>query len=358
MTDPLARHFPQLAASLPRRRLGSLPVPVERLPSLAAELGAGQLMVKRDDLSGDAYGGNKVRKLEYLLGDALARACNAVMTFGAVGSNHLLATAVYARQCGLRCYGVVTPQPPAPAVAAKLRYHALLGTELVLAEGMRGVEDCAAALLAAHPGGPSRVYRIPWGGSSWLGAVGFVAAALELAQQLTEPPDYIYLANGTMGTSVGLAIGCRLLRWPTRIVAVRVAPFPLNNEEILERLFQSTIAELVRRDPSFPALEDPWVNIGLRDEFLGDGYAIPTPGALEAIELLRERAGLTLDETYTGKAMAALIADARAGRLAGRRTLFWHSYSSRPFPDELAQAAVERLPAALQPYLAADTTQR
>ncbi len=351
MNDPLARRFPDLAAALPRRRLGKLPVPVDALPSLAAELDVAELLVKRDDLSGERYGGNKVRKLEYLLADALARDCDAVISFGAVGSNHLLATAVYAQHCGLRCYGVMTPQPPSPQVAAKLRYHAHLDSRLMLTEGMRGVEHCAETLLAAHPGGASRVYRIPWGGSSWLGVVGFIGAALELAQQLAEPPDLIYLANGTMGTSVGLAIGCRLLGWPTRIVAVRVAPFPVNNEEILLRLFRSSIDALTEHEPRFPAFDDPFVNIQPRDEFLGPGYAIPTPAAREAIELLKRHAGLALDDTYTGKAMAALIADARSGALADRRVLFWHSYNSRPFPPGIDRAPIERLPEALQHYL-------
>ena len=120
------------------------------------------------------YGGNKVRKLEYLLGDALQRGCDAVVTFGAAGSNHALATAIYARQVGLVCHAVLTDQVQTPWVANTLRWHALLGTRLWPAAGFAETQTAALALRASHPSGPDRLYEVAWGGSSPLGSLGFV----------------------------------------------------------------------------------------------------------------------------------------------------------------------------------------
>lgn len=347
----LAERYPALAETLPFTPLACLPTPLEPARRLAGRLDIAALDIKRDDLSGEIYGGNKVRKLEHLLADALARECDAVLSFGAVGSNHLLATAIYARQLGLACYGVVSDQPPTPKVAATLRYHALLGTCLVHAPDMAAIRQAERSLAEGHRGGPAGLYRIPWGGSSWLGATGFVNAALELATQVAAPPDRIYLANGTMGTAVGLAIGCRLLDWPTRIIGVRVSPLGSNTGEYGRRLFLETTSELHRRDPAFPALEDAFRNLDVRDGFLGDGYAVPTEAAREAIGLAAEEAGLDLDMTYTGKAMAALVSDARAGRLRNRRVLFWLTYNSRPYPAGLDRVSTAGLPAGLRRYL-------
>jgi 1-aminocyclopropane-1-carboxylate deaminase/D-cysteine desulfhydrase-like pyridoxal-dependent ACC family enzyme len=348
----LASAFPALGEALPHLALAELPTPLEEAPVLAERLGIGSLAVKRDDLTSPVYGGNKVRKLEYLLAEALARGCDTVVTFGTAGSNHALATAVFGARLGLQVHAVLTHQVAAPWVAPKLRYLLHLGARLHAARGFNHGNEVAAAIRAAHPGGARRVYEIPWGGSNWVGATGFVAAGLELARQAAAaPPDFLYVAGGTMGTVVGLALGLRAAGLPTRIVVPRTVPSGAGEPERVAKLIEAANRELRARDASFPLFGEPLANVELRPEFLGSGYAEATPAATEAVALMREQ-GVTLEITYTGKAFAGLVADARAGRLAGRRVVFWHTYNSAPYPDALDGVDVASLPDELTPYLA------
>ena len=332
--NTLASRFPGLNASLPLHALTDLPTPLEPADGLAHEIGAGRLLIKRDDLTAHPHGGNKVRKLEYLLGDALYRGCDTVVTFGAAGSNHALATAVYARQLGLTCYAVLTDQPLTSDVGPTLRYHARLGTILVHADGYLDSLHKAEGIRNRHPGGAARLYEIAWGGSSWLGATAFVNAALELSAQLGEraEPHFIYVACGTMGTAVGLALGLRLAEMQTRVVAVQVVPEPVTTAANFEKLFERTNRELHDRESTIPIFENPLANVELRAEFLGPGYAEATPECAAAIKLIKAAEGLRLETTYTGKALAALVHDARSGRLEADRALFWNTYNSLPYP--------------------------
>jgi D-cysteine desulfhydrase len=337
-TLPLFRRYPSLAQTLPWLSLARLPTPLDDGDRGASAWGIGNLRIKRDDLAADLYGGNKLRKLEFILADARARDCDAVVTFGAAGSNHALATAIYARSLGLQCHAVLTPQPPSSKVANTLRYHAWLGTTLHAASTMEDVYAVVEQIRATHPGGAERVYQIPWGGSSWLGNIGFVNAALELAEQWGDqpPPDRVFAATGTMGTNLGLAVGFRLLGWPTIVECIRVVPHRVMTPEYFERLFRELNTELHQRCTDIPLLDKPYSNVSGRDEFLGEGYAIPTAATTEAVELAKSLLNLGLETTYTGKAMAALIHDARAGKLEHERVIFWQTYNSRPYPPESA----------------------
>ncbi len=200
----------QLAAALPYLVLGEWPTPLQELPELAARLRLGRLAVKRDDLSSPLYGGNKIRKLEYLLPDALASGCDAVVTYGSVGSNHALATSVFATRLGLLSHAVLVDQPPSSVVAQKLRYLLKTGAVIHAAGSFNQTRQIFERIRDSHPGGAARVCDIPWGGSSWRGAVGFVAGAFELAQQVRDagdpPPDFLYVSGGTLGTVIGLAL--------------------------------------------------------------------------------------------------------------------------------------------------------
>jgi D-cysteine desulfhydrase len=336
----LTAKFPALEDLLPFVSLTRLPTRVEPAHKLGARIGLDSLTIKRDDESADFYGGNKTRKLEYVLADARARGCDAVVTFGSAGSNHALATAIYAQRLGLQCYAVLTHQAHTPYVAATLRYHVMLGTKLVHAGRYQDVVATYEKVVESHPSGADRVYKITWGGSSWLGTTGFVAAALELAEQLpaSQIPELI--------------LGLRLAGLPTRVLAIKVAPGPRPVDEEFERLFETTDRELRQRDPSLPALDEPLANVELREEFLGPGYAIPTPECSEAIELIYSTEGLKLEATYTGKALGALVQDARRGRLAGRRVMFWNTYNSRPYPEGIDAIGAEALPDAFRHYLA------
>ncbi len=347
--------FPGLAEALPHIELTELPTPLEDAPRFAERLRIGALAIKRDDLTSPVYGGNKVRKLEYLLADALARGCDSVVTFGAVGSNHALATAVFARRLGLSCHAVLVPQPRTPWVAATLRYHLHLGTHLHAARDFAHTREILGRIRASHPQAPERVCDIPWGGSNWLGAAGFVAAALELGAQLdaadSATPDLLYVAAGSMGTVIGLSLGLAVVALPTRIVAPRVVPFGANAAERIRELVGQAGRELSARDENFPLIANPAANVEVRPEFFGTGYAEATPEALEAIELMRELEHHKLETTYTGKALAALVADARAGKLADKRVVFWDTYNSAPYPAEIETVDTSALPADFKPYL-------
>lgn len=343
--------YPGFHDKLPYVQLAELPTPLDDADRMAAELGIRRLWIKRDDRCARPYGGNKVRKLEHLLADALDKGCDAVLTYGAVGSNHALATSIYAHRLGLGCYAVMTPQVKTPQVERALRYHALLGTRLISAKGFNETAAARDDVMAGHPTGGDKVYDIWWGGSSWLGATGFVNAALEIGEQLAgDPPDYIYVASGTQGTTVGLALGMRLLGWTTRVCGVRVVPMPVRLPGAYDQLYAETCKELHALDENFPLLADPCANFELRDEFLGEGYAIPTDGTTEAIAMAKELAGLTLDTTYTGKAMAGLIHDARAGRLSGSSVVFWLTYNSHRYPEAIAEHGADALPEAFHDY--------
>jgi 1-aminocyclopropane-1-carboxylate deaminase/D-cysteine desulfhydrase-like pyridoxal-dependent ACC family enzyme len=355
MTRPFDQHFPQLAARLPQRPLAALPTAVEPARRLGAALGVPALLVKRDDLSGQPYGGNKLRKLEYLLGDALARGCDSVLTFGAAGSNHALATSVYARQLGLDCHAIVSDQVQTPWVADTLRWHLQLGTQLTPAASYAQMLEVAANIRAQHPGGPERMYEIPWGGSSPLGTIGFVAAGFEIAAQLAElgvpGPVRIYVACGTMGSVAGLVLGLYLAGSDATVVAVPILPAERVSASAIVALCDAASELMHARDASVPVCPDPQSRLEFRGGFLGAGYAQATPEGLEAMQLAEALAGLKVETTYTAKALACLVADARSGRLDGAVPVFWQTLNSRPKPARLEAVDTARLPVDLRRYL-------
>ena len=155
-----------------------------------------------------------------------------------------------------------------------------------------------------------------------------------------------------MGTAVGLAMGLRVAKWPTRVIAVQVVPQPVTSIENFENLFAATNRELHNRDCRFPIFENPMSNVDLRTEFLGDGYAMSTPECDDAVKLIAETENLTLETTYTGKALAALIHDARAGDLGGGPVVFWNTYNGRPYPADLSPVLPIDVPEPFRPYLA------
>lgn len=335
-----------------RLHLASLPTALEAAGQLGAAIGVPALMTKRDDVAGLVYGGNKVRKLEYLLGDALRRGCDAVVTFGAAGSNHALATAIYAKQAGLACYAVLTDQVQTPWVGNTLRWHALLGTHVEHAPSYVETQAEATRLRAMHPAGPDRLYEVPWGGSSALGCLGFVDAAAELSTQLAAAAVNgkvrVYLPCGTMGSIAGLLVGLRLARVKATVVSVKVVPQNVVDAAAVLRL--ATAVEALLPPGRAGHADEVDTHLEFRGEFAGDGYALPTAESLEAVALARDLEGFKLDTTYSGKALACLIADARSGRMAGCTPVFWQTWNSRPYPAGLENVNVTGLPAEFQKF--------
>lgn len=353
VTLPLFERFPGTAA-LARAGIADLPTPLEDVSALLPQIAwSGQglptkaLLVKRDDLTSCVYGGNKVRKLDFLLGDARAKGSRAVLTFGAYGSNHALATAIHARSLGLEPHVVLSPQEPGPFAPRTLLAHAALGTVIHLVEGWDGRREAVLAKreLAARDG--VEPYVIPMGGTCPLGAIGYVNAALEVADPGVIP-DVVYVAAGTIGTAVGLALGFAASERCPRVEAVRVTPFELCNETVAEALVAETVGVLRGLDPSFPSLTLGDLDLTLRHEFFEPGYGVPTPESTAAVALA-ETSGLHLETTYTGKAFSAMLSDAEAGRLLEERVLFWDTYSSAPYP---AAGDQDQLPQKLQDYIA------
>ncbi|PJB36121.1 MAG: hypothetical protein CO108_24100, partial [Deltaproteobacteria bacterium CG_4_9_14_3_um_filter_63_12] len=369
----LFRAHPELSAGLPRVRLATLPTPVVKQQLAArdggesckpAGLRAGSaqqlaardgvdatILVKRDDLAGALYGGNKVRKLEFIFGELLSKGRDSVWTVGAMGSHHCLATALYAQALGMRCHVLHFPQPVTEHVRRNILALQATGAEMVLASKFAMPVEVARRHLKDWLGrGGEGSYTIPAGGSSVWGVIGYLNAAFELAEQVRsgelEEPRRLYVAVGTGGTFVGLWLGCQLAGLQTEVIGVRVVDRVLCNKAVLMSLTQRTSAHLeaLGFDTGKCWLRRPMHLV--HDQF-GAEYGRPTEAAREAVRVASE-GGSTLEFTYTGKAFAALLADAKSASEAGK-TLFWNTFNSRELTP-VSQSAVSKLPAAYQEF--------
>lgn len=324
-TDYLGTRFPTLGEQIARLELTDLPTPVREV-EIELPSGRRSISVKYDNLSASFYGGNKIRKLEYLLARALERDCERVATFGAAGSNHALATALYARQVGLGRTCFLSHQKQAPGIGRTLRLHLANGTDIVRYGGSYAART---ATLREHLWG-RRAWVIPMGGTCWLGNIGTLNAGLELAAQIDAgdipAPDRVYIATGTMGTAIGIALGLALAGTSIVVQAIRVSHKSITNEAALTRCARKTVHMMHRIDDRFPADLAARMQLQLRHEFFGDGYAHSTPASARAIRFAKEQLDLELESTYTGKAMAALLQDIEAD--ADANVLFWNSYNS------------------------------
>ncbi|MDZ7768669.1 MAG: pyridoxal-phosphate dependent enzyme [Woeseiaceae bacterium] len=328
-SDALQDRYPVLAAKLGKLPLGELPTPL-READFNNAAGRRHILIKQDNLSGALYGGNKVRKLEYLLHTAQQKGCRCVATFGTVGSHHALATALYAREQNLDCICFLSHQKRTISVPGVLNALLQSGAKLVRFGGNYSER---IATLREHLHG-RRVRVIPTGGTSWAGTVGFVNAGLELAAQLEErdaaPPERLYVATGTMGTAAGLALGLALAGLPVEVHAVRVSDTSVTSEEGLRRLCRKTAMMMRRLDPAVPRGLERRVRLVLRHGFFAGGYAHSDDATRNAIDTGAEQFGVTLEPTYTGKAMAALLHDATDASGGFESAVFWHSYHARP----------------------------
>jgi 1-aminocyclopropane-1-carboxylate deaminase/D-cysteine desulfhydrase-like pyridoxal-dependent ACC family enzyme len=350
----LAVRYPALAEALPTVSLGEWPTPLQLAAPATLPGECAGLWLKRDDACARPYGGNKVRKLEFLLADALRKQHDSVFTFGVAGSNHALATAIYAASVGLEARLLLTPQSNSSFVGRNLRMGRWAGARQIHcateAEALR-----KARILELGGRGTTRPpYRIPGGGSSPLGAVGFVNAGLELAEQvragLMPEPDDVYLALGTMGTAAGLALGFAAAGLRTRLVLVRVVRADIASPRRFRALYHGTARLLHRHDPRFPLAPVDGSRIETRHEFIGPGYARFTEEGMAALEFARRAFGIRLEGTYTGKAFACLLADLESGRLAGRHVLFWNTYNSQPLPAAAMEIDYRELPPPFHRY--------
>jgi 1-aminocyclopropane-1-carboxylate deaminase/D-cysteine desulfhydrase-like pyridoxal-dependent ACC family enzyme len=334
-TDNLSARFPAASMRLNRERLANLPTPAEDV-SVSHASGQRTISIKHDELTGHLYGGNKVRKLEYLLKRAAERGRERVATFGTAGSNHALATALYAHELGFGCTCFLSHQIKTPLVPATLNMHIRNGTEIVRYGGSYANRIATLRKNLWH----RNVWVVPGGGSSWLGSVGFVNAGLELADQVSAGilslPDRLYVATGTMGTAAGLAVGLALAGLQTEVQAVRVSVPDIMNEEALHRLISKIALMLRRIDDTIPDDLQNRVRIVVRHDFFAGGYARTNEATDAAVQFAQDQLGISLETTYTGKAMAALLEDLDNPEFADQKFLFWNTYSSAklPVPDD------------------------
>lgn len=350
----LFERYPRAAGRLPTVELGAWPTPVQPADAAALPGPCGGLWFKRDDVCAQPYGGNKVRKLEFLLAEALARGHESVFTFGVAGSNHALATAIYAERVGLDARLLLTPQSNSSFVGRNLLMGRWVGAEHLHCGSETEARHRARLLALRGPGGRPGAFPIPGGGSSPLGTVGFVNAGLELAAQvragLLPAPDVIYLALGTMGTAAGLALGLAAAGLPTRLALVRVVRADIASPRRMRALYHGAARLLHHADPRFPLVPLDRSRIELRHDFIGPGYARFTPEGMAALARAREAFGIKLEGTYTGKAFAALLADLESRRLAGRKVLFWNTYNSHPLPAAALAQDYRALPTPFHRY--------
>ncbi len=329
--DELQSAYPRLRQLLPRIPLAELPTPVRNV-TLEHASGPRHVVIKQDNLSSPRYGGNKVRKLEYLLARARARERETIATFGTVGSHHALATAIHARALGFSHIAFLSHQAKTGNIAAALNMHLSIGSELVPFGGRRS--ERIATLRRWLRGRQASI--VPAGGSSWLGTVGFVSAGLEFAAQVGRGecalPDRLYVATGTMGTAVGLALGFALAGVPIELQAVRISHETITSQDKIDRLAHKTAAMLNRLDRSIPADLAGRTRLSLRHGFFADGYARTDAATEHAIDVARRDLNLKLETTYTAKAMAALLADLDDTATEGMTMGFWQSYHAAPLP--------------------------
>jgi len=352
---PLFKYYPLLGEKLPYVSLGEFPPPVQKLDRLGGDLGTNYLYIKRDDLSGKVYGGNKIRKLEFLLGNTIRAGAKEVLTYGSTGSNHCLATAIYAQQLGLRSISMLMPQPNAHYVRRNLLMSHHYGAELHLHRNRPFVVLGTMYQLLRHRLKYGRFPQvIPLGGSSPLGVIGFVNAAFELKEQILKreipEPDRIYVASGSLGTAAGLMLGLRTANLKSRLISVRVTDEKLVNVNSMLKLVHKANSLLCSLDPSFPEIGFSRENTDIRHDFFGQQYALFTEAGMEAVNRIEKTEGIKLDGTYTGKAFAALIDDVKRQDLADKVLLFWNTYNSRDFSDGIATADYHQLPLCLYRY--------
>jgi D-cysteine desulfhydrase len=346
VAEPLAleRRYPQIGGRFPRVGLTTLPTRVHLLPQLARHGGVANLWIKRDDESGPLYGGNKPRKLEFLLGEARAEGKTAVLTFGGIGTHHGLATAVCARAAGLRTILVLLAQPVTEHVRHNLLLDHAAGAEMHFAPGVARVTARAVRLCVREwlRGGLPSI--IPAGGTSPLGALGYVNAAFELAEQVAAgalpEPDDIFVPLGTGGTVAGLVLGAKLAGLRTRVHAVLVTDILPPSAAKVAALANRSLGLLRECGAAVPALTVAAGDVAIVTGFLGAAYGAPTEVARQARVLMEQLEGVHLETTYTAKCLAAMLAAARSGGSRDRTVLFWNTYSSvdpgthlGPLPD-------------------------
>ena len=320
-----------LQVDLERLRLGEGPTPVRELTHLGDERGPAPVWIK-DDGAYSRFGGNKARKLEWLLADARRRGKRTILTGGALGTNHGLASALFARRLGMRTVLVLVPQPDSEHVRRQLERIRATGAELHFPRGVWRAYTLAAWLMLGRASPPANLpYFLRPGGSVPLGCVGYVEAAIELSEQIEAgelpEPSHLVVALGSGGTAAGLLAGLRLAGLRSRLVCVLVNDLVRVDERTVAKLARRTLRLLRKRGSGVGEVEIAAADVEIERGWLGPGYGHSTPAADRATELFGEREDIVLEPVYTSKAVAAMLELNRRGAFGPGPLLYWHTYS-------------------------------
>ncbi|MGP4789353.1 D-cysteine desulfhydrase family protein [Psychrobacter sp. 1Y11] len=310
--------------NLPKASLGYFPTPLIELTRLSAKLGGPKIYMKRDDNTGLALGGNKTRKLEYIMGDALAKGADTVITAGAIQSNHCRQTAGAAASLGLECHLVLGGEEPTQP-QGNLLLDKVYGCHIHWAGENRKGEDIPALVEQLKAEG-KKPYIIPYGGSNELGAVAFIEAYKELDSQrrdLNVTFTHIIFASSSGATQAGLIIGNKILETNCQLVGINIDKGEMDKVPFDEHIISlaNSTAQLIEADYQFTAND-----LILNSNYVGDGYGVIGELENEAIAMTAQNEGILLDPVYTGRAMGGLIDMIRTGQIKSEDTvLFWHT---------------------------------
>jgi D-cysteine desulfhydrase family pyridoxal phosphate-dependent enzyme len=293
---------------VPRTELAITPTPLQEMPRLAAAVGLDRLLVKRDDNTGLAMGGNKARKLEYLVAAATRAGADILLTVGAAQSNHCRCTAAAARAAGMDAH-LIFNGPPIEEVQGNLLLDRLLGATWTFSPDRPAAQRMAEVAEELRAAG-RRPYVIPGGGSNGLGALGYVRCALELTEQLSERgdrPRYVVCAGGSCGTLSGLTLGLALAGSDAQLAAVSIS------NSVPDRVARAR--EIMAESCEHLDLPVPAAVPVIWGGYVGSGYGMPTELSKQALETAALTEGLLLDPVYTAKAFGGLIGEIKAGRV-------------------------------------------
>jgi D-cysteine desulfhydrase family pyridoxal phosphate-dependent enzyme len=310
--------------------LAILPTPLEAMPRFSQLLGSVPVLIKRDDLTGLAGGGNKVRKLEFLVGDARKRGADTLVTVGGIQSNHVRQTAAAAARTGLGCQIILEDAVPnqdrAYYESGNLLLDRWLGAQIHFADRGEQTDQVIKRVLTTLNEQGHHPYFIPVGGSTPLGALGYVQAAMEIVEQLDERSltrPVIILAAGSAGTHAGLVAGLDWLGRDIDVVGIAISGQKEDKSARVLELTRQTLALLGQEEGR---VKD---RIRVEDGFVGEGYGLPTTSMIDAVRSVATTEGIFLDPVYTGKAMAGLIELTRTGEFNDRDAIvFWHTGGS------------------------------
>ncbi len=330
----------QLPSNYQALSLINPPSPLTRLEGVGVGC---EVWCKHDEQIGGVYGGNKVRKLEYLLADAKRHHARTLLTTGALGSHHVLATSFYGKAQGFNVEAVMLPQPYSDHAANNLRAVLALGTKVHLVRDVSKLTWTMLGRKLALTMSGRRPYMIGPGGSSAVGSLGFVRAGLELAEQIEQGdgplPNAIFVTLGSGGTVAGLAIGLALSGLRVDVRAVRVVPAWMANRATLWVLIRKTVALLTfSRAERARIAERALASIQIDETQFGAGYGSATDAGKQA-QSIAAAAGLKLELTYTAKTFAGMLSALKDSSSNYQRVLYWHTYNNKSLDAVLANAA-------------------